>query len=45
MIEDKDATLNILGYECGPGVSKVIFTLSKPVENVKKEGASQRMGQ
>lgn len=40
MIEIKDATLYISGYECGPGVSKVIFSLSRAVENIKKEGAT-----
>lgn len=39
MVEIKDATICISGYECGPGVSKVIFSLSRSVESVKKEGA------
>lgn len=42
MTEIKEATLYITGYDWGPGVSKVIFSLSQPVEKVSKEGASIR---
>ena len=40
MIDMKDAVLYMSWYECGPGVSKIIYSLSRSVENVKKEGPS-----
>lgn len=39
-INVNDASLYISGYEFGPGVSKIIISLSRTVDNVKKEGAS-----
>lgn len=36
------ATLYLTGYDWGPGVSKVIFAFSDPIEKVDKEGASIR---
>lgn len=37
MVEVNKAYIYISGYEWGPGVSKVIVSLSHPVENVKKD--------
>lgn len=40
MIELKNVVICITGYKWGPGVSKVICSLTKPIEKVTKEGAS-----
>lgn len=45
MVEVKDITIYITGYEWGPGVSKVIFSFTNPVEKVHKEGAWIRTDQ
>lgn len=42
MIDVKEATIYVTGYDWGPGVSKVIFHLSRPIEKVDKENASIR---
>lgn len=38
LVNVKDATLLISGYEFGPDISKIIISLSHPVENVSKDG-------
>lgn len=45
MIEVTNATIYLSCYEYGPGVSKVIITLSCPVEKVHKEGTAIRTSQ
>lgn len=40
MVEVKSATLYIKGFDWGPGVSKVVVSLSQEVEKVQKEGAT-----